>query len=266
MNLVCFFAHPDDETILTGGTLAMLAANGVNVHYVCATRGEGGELGDPPVERERLGEVREQELVCAVSKLGGKSLTFLGYVDPTVGPGEELFAFEGNPTMLAGQIAASIRQHQAGIVLSHGSNGEYGHPAHMLMHAMVRVAVETFGRSTNAPAALPGNAPAALSGNASAALPGNAPAAVPGGASGGSALLFYTFAASYADHPYPRLTNPDDQAHLIVDVSPYLDQKEAAALCHRTQNPLFIRRRSEQAGRQLTVREALLTTEGLRRQ
>ena len=144
--------------------------------------------------------------------------------------------------MLAGQIAASIRQHQAGIVLSHGSNGEYGHPAHVLMHAMVRVAVETFGRSTNAPAALPG------------------------GASGGSALLFYTFAASFPDHPYPRLTNPDDQAHLIVDVSPYLDQKEAAALCHKTQNPLFIRRRSEQAGRQLTVREALLTTEGLRRQ
>ena len=251
LNLICFFAHPDDETILTGGTLAMLAANGVNVHYVCATRGEGGELGDPPVERERLGEVREQELVCAVSKLGGKSLTFLGYVDPTVGPGEELFAFEGNPTMLAGQIAASIRQHQAGIVLSHGSNGEYGHPAHVLMHAMVRVAVETFGRSTNA----------------SAALPGNAPAAVPGGvAFTGSKPLFYTFAASYPDHPYPRLTNPDDEAHLIVDVSPYLDQKEAAALCHKTQNPLFIRRRSEQAGRQLTVREALLTTEGLRRQ
>ena len=78
MNLVCFFAHPDDETILTGGVLALLAANGVNVHYVCATRGEGGELGAPPVDREQLGDARERELVCAVGKLGGKSLTFPG--------------------------------------------------------------------------------------------------------------------------------------------------------------------------------------------
>ena len=144
-----------------------------------------------------------------------------------IGPGEQLFAFEANPTMLAGQIAASLKLHRANVALTHGSNGEYGHPAHVLMHAMTRVAVETYGEG---------------------------------------APLFYTFAAAYPGHPYPRLTNPDDPAHLIVDVSAYLEQKEAAALCHRTQNPLFVRRRSEQAGRQLTVREALLTVEGLRRQ
>ncbi len=226
MNLVCFFAHPDDETILTGGVLALLASNGVNVHYVCATRGEGGELGEPPVAREKLGEVREQELVCAVGRLGGKSLTFLGYADPVIGPGEQLFAFEAKPAELAGQIALSLKQHRADLALTHGSNGEYGHPAHVLMHAMTRVAVETLGER---------------------------------------APLFYTFAAAFPGHPYPRLTNTDDPAHLIVDVSCCLDQKEAAALCHRTQNPLFVRRRSEQAGRQLTVREALLTVEGLRR-
>jgi LmbE family N-acetylglucosaminyl deacetylase len=57
----------------------------------------------------------------------------------------------------------------------------------------------------------------------------------------------------------------DDPADLIVDVSAFLDQKEAAALCHATQNALFVRRRSERAGRQVTVREALLTEEAFHR-
>ena len=77
--------------------------------------------------------------------------------------------------------------------------------------------------------------------------------------------LFYTFAAAFPDHPYPRLLNKDDSADIILDVSAYLDQKEAAALCHKTQNALFVRRRSEQAGRPLTVREALITMESLHR-
>lgn len=47
MNLLAFFAHPDDETMLIGGTLALLSQAGFDVHYLCATRGEGGELGEP---------------------------------------------------------------------------------------------------------------------------------------------------------------------------------------------------------------------------
>lgn len=42
-------AHPDDETRLTGGLLARLAAQGVDVHLPCLTRGEGGEVGEPPL-------------------------------------------------------------------------------------------------------------------------------------------------------------------------------------------------------------------------
>ena len=43
MNILVFFAHPDDETMLCGGTLALLAQAGAKIHFVCATRGEGGE-------------------------------------------------------------------------------------------------------------------------------------------------------------------------------------------------------------------------------
>ena len=226
--LLCLVAHPDDETMLCGGTLALLSGRGVAVHVVSLTRGEGGEMGEPPLtDREHLGEVREREMVCAVGKLGGKSLTFLGYVDPTVGENDTLSAPAHDPVMLSGQIIASLKQTAAQVLLTHGTNGEYGHPAHKLMHAAAVLAVSALG------------------------------AAAP---------LVYSFGASYDRHPYPRLANVDDPADVVVDVSGCLEQKLAAALCHVTQNPLFVRRRSEQAGRPMTVREILLTEESFRRQ
>ena len=224
-SLLCVVAHPDDETMLCGGTLARLAASGVEVHVLSLTRGEGGETGEPPLcTRAELGRVREQEMLCAVQKLGVSSLMFLDYVDPDVGPDDTLSAPEADFAVLVGQIARVIRLQRPDAVLTHGSNGEYGHPAHKLAHAATRQA-----------------------------------------ASGGPAPLLYSFCASYAAHPYPRLSNPDDPADVVVDVSAYLDQKEAAALCHATQNALFVRRRSQQAGHKISVREALLTEEAFHR-
>jgi LmbE family N-acetylglucosaminyl deacetylase len=176
-----------------------------------------------------LGAVREAEMVCAVGKLNGRSLTFLDYVDPLVGPGEELYPFEADLTVLAGQIAASAAQHGAQVVLTHGAAGEYGHPAHKLVHTAARLAVAAQQ------------------------------------AEGGPAQTLYAFSAAYPDHDYPRLTNAEEPAHLLVDVAAWLDAKEAAALCHRSQTALFVRRRSEAAGRPLTVREVLLKREGLHR-
>ena len=227
MNVLAFFAHPDDETMLAGGILGLLAQNGFSVHYLSATRGEGGEVGEPPLcTREELGEVREQELICAVQALGGRSLTFLGYVDPTVGPGEELYGYTDNLTLLAGQVAASIRQLQPMAVFTHGSNGEYGHPAHILTYTAARIAVESFAAS---------------------------------------APLLYTVMADFPEAPRKRLVNRSDPAHLVVDITPSLAQKEKAALCHRTQHALFIRRRSQELGRPVSVPEALMRVESLHR-
>ena len=227
MNILAFFAHPDDETMLAGGTLALLAAQGNQVHYLSATRGEGGETGEPPLcSIEELGDVREKELLCAVQALGGRSLTFLGYVDPRVGPENELFPYSQDLTLLAGQVAASIRQFGVEVVFTHGSNGEYGHPAHVVTHQAARIAVESLGE-------------------------------------GGPML--YTVSASFPEHPRPFLTNQDDPAHLILDVSPVLEKKTQAALCHRTQHALFLRKASEEAGRQLSVPEVILRQEGLHR-
>src|SRR5512139_864569 len=77
------FAHPDDESMGMGGTLAKYAAQGVETHLICATRGERGWFG--PEEQHPgprvLSQIRTKELENAVRELGMKGLYFLDYVD-----------------------------------------------------------------------------------------------------------------------------------------------------------------------------------------
>ncbi len=90
MDILAFFAHPDDETMLAGGTLALLASSGARVHYPLrhARRGRRGRASRRCARIEELGALREQEMVCAVRALGGRSLTFLDYIDPARRSGE----------------------------------------------------------------------------------------------------------------------------------------------------------------------------------
>ena len=227
MNVLAFFAHPDDETMLCGGTLSLLAAAGARVTVLCATRGEGGELGDPPVcRRDQIARVRSQELACAVQALGCHELVFLDYVDPLVGPGEELYAFSEDEEKLAEELQDQLERSGAQALLTHGSNGEYGHPAHILIYRAARRAVAACGEH---------------------------------------APLWYTIQAAYPSHPRPRLMNVDDPAHLVVDVSAVRERKAQAALCHRTQHDLFVRRTAELVGHPVTVQETVLEEESLRR-
>ncbi|MCJ7735349.1 MAG: PIG-L family deacetylase [Anaerolineales bacterium] len=143
LRIMAFFAHPDDETMFLGGTLAYLAERGAEIHYLCATRGEGGEMGDPPVcTREDLGDVRESELACAVKALGGKTLQFLPYQDPVVGPDGELYPFSDDFDKLVEEVREKIFEINPQIILTHGPGGEYGHPAHIQTHQALIAALE----------------------------------------------------------------------------------------------------------------------------
>ena len=80
------FAHPDDESLGMGGTLARCAAEGIETYLVTATRGERGRYrehrdGDQHPGPEKLGRIREAELRAAAQVLGLREVSLLGYMD-----------------------------------------------------------------------------------------------------------------------------------------------------------------------------------------
>ncbi len=227
MKILTIFAHPDDETIFSGGTMVLLNRAGAQIHFLCATRGEGGELGEPAVSsRKDIHIYRERELIQAIEALGGGSLSFLGYLDPLIGESDQLYPYTENFDGLAGKITRGIQEIQPDAIITHGSNGEYGHPGHILTNMAVRAAVEQLEKD---------------------------------------APLLYTFSAIFPDHPRTRQANSADPAHLILDVSSAMAQKARAAYCHISQHALFLRRGSKQAGYRLTIPEILLSVESFHR-
>jgi LmbE family N-acetylglucosaminyl deacetylase len=136
--VLVIFAHPDDEAFCSG-LVAAAAAAGASVTFRCLTRGEGGELGGG-VEREELGAVRERELRVAAEALGVSEVGFLGYVDP-LASGRKPIAPAHDATKLTVQLRQAVLELKATIVVTHGSGGEYWHPAHVCLHDCVRKAV-----------------------------------------------------------------------------------------------------------------------------
>ena len=80
--LLLVFAHPDDESVFAAGLACKTAAEGGRVALCTATPGDQGKVGDPPVcPRERLGAVRQAELMAACTELGIGTVRVLGYPD-----------------------------------------------------------------------------------------------------------------------------------------------------------------------------------------
>lgn len=133
--LMCVFAHPDDESLGMGGTLAKYAADGVELALVTATRGErgwGGRREEYP-GAQALGRIREAELRCAADTLGIKDLTFLGYMDGEVD--------QASPAEIVLRIAREIRRFKPQVVVTFGPDGVYGHPDHIAISQFTSAAV-----------------------------------------------------------------------------------------------------------------------------
>ena len=125
LKLVAIFAHPDDESLGAGSTLAKYAAEGVEVYLICATRGERGWSGD---EKDNpglttLGRIREEELNRAAKILNIKKVYFLDYMDGDLDHATSQEAVD--------KLAAIIRDIRPQVALSFGPEGAYGHPDHI---------------------------------------------------------------------------------------------------------------------------------------
>jgi LmbE family N-acetylglucosaminyl deacetylase len=137
--LVLFHAHPDDEAIATGGTMARAASEGHRVVLVCATRGELGEVPNGYLaDGETLTDRREAELHAAAEILGCARVAFLGYRDSGM-DGEPTNTDDGafaaaDIEEAARRLAAILREEDAEVLTVYDENGNYGHPDHIQVH------------------------------------------------------------------------------------------------------------------------------------
>lgn len=144
--LLAVLAHPDDESFGMGGTLALYAKRDVEVHLICATRGEVGET-PPDFERNdrSIAELRMDELRCAGQILGLEKVHFLNYRDsgmPGSTDNHHPRALAAAPLdQVAKEIAGYIRKLQPQVVLTFDPFGGYGHPDHI---AIQRATVRAF--------------------------------------------------------------------------------------------------------------------------
>ena len=136
--VLAIFAHPDDESLACGGTLARLADKGARVVLLCATHGERGAPVDPAlVPRGTLAEVREHELQEAAKVLGVSDVIVLDYPD-----GDLRWA---RVDELREQIVKTITLYHPDVVITFDGDGLYWHLDHIGIHERVFTAVQSIG-------------------------------------------------------------------------------------------------------------------------
>lgn len=136
LRLLCVAAHPDDESLGFGGTLAQAATEGVEVSLVVATRGERGRHGDgtePHPGPEALGRIREAEVRAACDVLGVRNLRFLDYLDGDLD--------QADPEEASARIALLVRELRPQVVITFDPFGAYGHPDHVAISQLTVAAV-----------------------------------------------------------------------------------------------------------------------------
>jgi LmbE family N-acetylglucosaminyl deacetylase len=147
--IVFVHAHPDDETLITAGTMAKAAASGHRVVLVVATGGEWGEAPDDLAEGETVAARRRRELQESADGLGVARVVWLGYQDS----GMTGWAQNTDPASFlqadveeaAERLAAVLADERADVVCVYDWHGVYGHPDHIRVHVVGHRAAERAG-------------------------------------------------------------------------------------------------------------------------
>ena len=134
-------AHPDDESMSTGGTMARLVAEGIRVDLVTCTDGAEGEIHDPTLDpeeaRPRLAQIRAEELACSIEALGRGSIHhhLLGYRDSGMmgtDANEHPDSFwKTDLARATARLVEIVRAARPATIVSYDENGNYGHPDHI---------------------------------------------------------------------------------------------------------------------------------------
>ncbi len=157
--VVSFHAHPDDEALLTGGTLAKAAAEGHRVVLVTATGGEQGLAGAHDGHGPLLAQRRLAELAAAGEALGCARLVCLGYRDSGLHPEpSDRDTFTQVPVEEAARrLAAVLTEERADVLTIYDPNGGYGHPDHVRVHHVGTAAAALAGTPVVLEATVPGS-------------------------------------------------------------------------------------------------------------
>lgn len=235
LTLMIVHAHPDDETIGTGGTMAHYSSAGVRTVLVMSTLGDEGEIVvpelDTPENHAQLATIRTGELAAALQQLGPIELEVLGYRDSGMmgtpaNQHPDSFA-QADLHAATGRLVRLVRQYRPQVLVTYNEEGGYGHPDHINAHKITVAAFDAAGDPQQYPDA---------------------------GAPWTPSKLYYIAAqralwlqawetmqarglatpADAADFDPARYTS-DPRVTTRIDIRPYLPQKLAALVEHRTQ-------------------------------
>ena len=220
-SLLLVHAHPDDESIGTGATMAKYAAEGARVTLVTCTLGELGEIIPPALRHflpDELGEYRIGELEAACEALGVTGHRFLGGAGRWRDSGmmglpdndDPRCFWQANVDEAAAELGTIISEVGADVIVTYDANGFYGHPDHIQAHRVARRAVELAKRNAKFYAtAMPRSVLAEA-----VKLPED---------------------SWFAPDKDLSVGVPDDQVTTAIDAAKYLDAKLAAMRAHETQ-------------------------------
>lgn len=207
--VLVILAHPDDESLACGGTLASLADRGAKVVLLCATRGErGGPTG--PVRNDGLGATRIGELQDAAATLGVAEIILMDHPD-----GELRWA---HVSEFDADIVAAVRRYAPVFIITFGADGLYWHSDHIGVYERTMTALRSMGRS--APPVYAVTMPRGMMRPIVEAARARGWVAPPKG--------FWSLEPdAFGLHAEPPT--------VIADVRPWVGRKLTAIRCHRTQ-------------------------------
>lgn len=233
--LLAIFAHPDDESFGPGGTLARYAAEGAAVWLVCGTDGNAGTVDTAMLEGyASTAQLRAAELCCAAQALGLAGVNWLGYRDSGMAGAPENqhpeSLVQAPMDRLVGQLVAAIRRHRPQVIICDNRHGGYGHPDHIKLHQATMLAFEAAADGSRFQEAGP---------------PHRADAVYHPAFTTGLLKLVVRLMPLVGRDPRRFGRNHDINllqvisweapVHVRIDMSRYLETKQRASACHKSQ-------------------------------